>query len=453
MLSEGQLKVTAKEKDGAYVDMIRTVSALCLFDNKWILDDQPFALGLQHAFEENLPLAEIDDFDKRYCETFGSCRDPLAIAIYTAKIAPFAGGPLARYITAVLQGEFQDTRYQLNDNLHLQTIETTCPGTIDKWKSSLSPVDLENLNPTTDSLEANKLKEWLHAALHAGHLGDQQQFSYLSRFLDIDSQDKVSQAALIKECLLESKTAKIKSAKALSAMRKQENLSKEPPIEQQISNNLILQDRCMKLIYEEKLDKKKSHLTAIENLLKENTQYQDIEFLNDIQALTLQLPKMDKLILLDTDDPYELLLCGTDVNSCQKIDGDPSKNIGLLGYLMDGKIRLLQIKDENGKLIGRCIIKLLWDSKNKIPVLYKEPSYYVNADALFNPKYGNALNELARAKARTLGIPVVTNDSNIGNRSYGNALDALGGPAPEYCDGTHGIANGKYRIAGGILLE
>ena len=50
----------------------------------------------------------------------------------------------------------------------------------------------------------------------------------------------------------------------------------------------------------------------------------------------------------------------------------PNLNKGLLGYLVDGKNRLIAIK-EGDKMIARCMLRLLWDGEQ--PVIYREVFY------------------------------------------------------------------------------
>ena len=109
--------------------------------------------------------------------------------------------------------------------------------------------------------------------------------------------------------------------------------------------------------------------------------FAESEFANDVKGLIKNLKQelgskgkvKEGLKVLFTDDPIDLLLCGTDVSgSCQRLDGESEKNKGLLGYLVDGKNRLLAIKEED-KIIARCILRLLWDGEQS--VIYRERFY------------------------------------------------------------------------------
>lgn len=149
----------------------------------------------------------------------------------------------------------------------------------------------------------------------------------------------------------------------------------------------------------------------------------------------------DSLFLVDSHDPMDLFLCGTEIDSCQSVTGSPFLNKGLLGYTMDGKNRLLAIKDSEGRIAARCLLRILWDGEK--PVLYRDILYptALPHDHLI------ALNQMALKKAEILNLDLVANVKD--GIPYHKNLISLGGPAPwEYCnlaEGTYGIkAEGKF---------
>ena len=82
----------------------------------------------------------------------------------------------------------------------------------------------------------------------------------------------------------------------------------------------------------------------------------------------------EKEIVVESEDPFDLLLCGTDVSgSCMRVDGSPELNKGLLGYIMDGKNRLIAVKNPQGKILSRSILRILWDGEKV--VLFLERLY------------------------------------------------------------------------------
>ncbi len=111
--------------------------------------------------------------------------------------------------------------------------------------------------------------------------------------------------------------------------------------------------------------------SELNKTVKEVSHLDNMEFVNVINALLTNLGKMEsqggEYLILNTGDLQDLLLCGTEVSgSCQRVDRSPSLNKGLLGYLLDGKHRMIAVKDpDTGKIAARTIIRLLWDNTSK----------------------------------------------------------------------------------------
>ena len=172
------------------------------------------------------------------------------------------------------------------------------------------------------------------------------------------------------------------------------------------------------------------------------------KFLNDvkgvIETLGKQKQSFDGYTLVNTDRFDFMLLCGQLPGSCQRIDGDPSLNKCLLAYLLDGKNRLIAIKDKagpfpEGNIVARSILRLLWDTKSNRPVLMQEMVYSNVADDSLKA----ALNKFAKAESERLGVALYRKD-DAGTAS----LQSFGSIAPwEYVDSANGVnANGKFTI-------
>ncbi|MBA3602599.1 MAG: hypothetical protein H0W50_02940 [Parachlamydiaceae bacterium] len=112
-------------------------------------------------------------------------------------------------------------------------------------------------------------------------------------------------------------------------------------------------------------DKLKKILVEIQEILKASP-FNTPGFAHDIKgkinekALSMAIGNN---VVIEMDDPIDILLCGTEVDgSCQRVDGDANLNKGLLGYSMDGKIKILAIKSAEGplgKINARCLLKVL----------------------------------------------------------------------------------------------
>lgn len=152
--------------------------------------------------------------------------------------------------------------------------------------------------------------------------------------------------------------------------------------------------------------------------------------------------------VVDTDDPCDLLMIGTEVkNSCQSVH-NASQNKALAGYLLNGEVRAIAIK-QGDKLVARAIIRLMWDEKNQRPVLLQEQLYSnVKDDAM-----QQAINDLAKEKAKQMGICLVSN--NIGAREklsseelYNGTVEFLGGFAPFiYFDSSGAMKQGQEKVS------
>jgi hypothetical protein len=160
----------------------------------------------------------------------------------------------------------------------------------------------------------------------------------------------------------------------------------------------------------------------------------DYAFSDDLKIL---LPKMtDRGRTIELSDCWEdLLVCGTDVpGSCQRVDGDPVLNKCLLAYLLDGKNRLLCIKDEQGRLVSRVILRLLLE-KSEGPVVYMGALYG-------DSSYEESLIEAAETICKTLQLPLYLYGT-------GTALYSLGSSVPyEYSDD-----EGSVMLRGAFTLE
>jgi hypothetical protein len=160
-----------------------------------------------------------------------------------------------------------------------------------------------------------------------------------------------------------------------------------------------------------------------------------------------QLIDYDKWTLVDTDNPEDLFLCATEAGgSCQRINGDSDRNKCLLGYVMDGKNRLLAVKDASGRIIARHILRVLWDGSQ--PVLFLTRLY---ASAV-KEEVRDALEKFALSRAKKLDLPLLSVEVKNSGLIYPKSIMSLGSKAPfEYLDGDgrggdDGVTSGTYRI-------
>lgn len=137
----------------------------------------------------------------------------------------------------------------------------------------------------------------------------------------------------------------------------------------------------------------------------------------------------NNLIVVDTIGVEDKLLSSNEVfGSCQKLDGFPNRNKGFIGYLMHGQNRLVALKDSNtGRILARCLLRLLWDETNNVPALYQEHTYFGNVSD--KNRAQELLEDMCRRRAENIGCALY---SKSGKHP---ALASYGGPAPfEYVD-------------------
>ena len=158
----------------------------------------------------------------------------------------------------------------------------------------------------------------------------------------------------------------------------------------------------------------------------------------------------------DTDAWEDLVLMGTEVdNSCQTILGNTYYNECLLAAFLDGKIRLMVAREKRtGKIIGRVILRILQDDKNK-PVLFVDTLYTRNG--VDSKLIRHNILEGCKQKAQSMGITLaasVEDYSDVTTHKYPGALESLGGPAPyEYVDALRGKQqDGVYSIPESYVL-
>jgi hypothetical protein len=124
-----------------------------------------------------------------------------------------------------------------------------------------------------------------------------------------------------------------------------------------------------------------------------------------------ELPDNANLIVKDSDDYMDLFLCGTEVaNSCQSIYGEPHLNCHLVGYLLDGKCRMICIKDkDSNKLVARSIIKI-FKKVDGSPALFLESTY--PHDSI----HKDALIALAKKRAQKMGCDLFIGHGEEGQK-------------------------------------
>jgi hypothetical protein len=145
-------------------------------------------------------------------------------------------------------------------------------------------------------------------------------------------------------------------------------------------------------------------------------------------------------VLVDSEDWQDLFLCGTEVQgSCQAVNGDPDLNKCLMGYCLDGKCRILCLKEAEDKpIIARAIMRIVLDEAGKAAI-YMDDSYPFD--------YQEQLQAFAKQRADDIGLPLYV---------YGRdaKLSTTGCVAPyEYSDAAGGVQMGPYEFKGKVYSK
>lgn len=161
---------------------------------------------------------------------------------------------------------------------------------------------------------------------------------------------------------------------------------------------------------------------------------------------------------------HHLFLCGTEVGgSCQSVNGTPSLNKCLMGYAATPYVLLVALKDVNGTLLARCILKLLLEEVvdssgvSYKPILFLERPY--PTDSISNEEL-TLLLDAAKEKAKELGVPLAVKHVRLmqfleQDQLVSVSVCSLGCSVPyEYADAAHGESqDGKYKFSAYILPD
>jgi Domain of unknown function (DUF4116) len=106
------------------------------------------------------------------------------------------------------------------------------------------------------------------------------------------------------------------------------------------------------------------------------------------------------LYAYDSQDWQDLFFAGTDIiGSCQNVTAGADFSKCLMGYVCDGKIRILCIKTHpQGPILARSIMKIM-ETEEGSPAIFVEKVYPPTAE-----KYQTALLDLAKLKAKKMGL-------------------------------------------------
>ncbi|NGX57573.1 MAG: hypothetical protein K940chlam3_00466 [Chlamydiae bacterium] len=368
-------------------------------------------LNIFHGYLEDLDLSYKEQI--AFVKFFIQSRMPEALPVYLANLQSLPEQTriqlmktISDYLKEVTSGNFHDQRYEGSE--HLNTIFDSQIGLKKLWKNGMKSIPLVDYVEKPEEKAEVNFKELIPMKIGDGHL----------------PKDKFPK---------------------LMALLQDEEFEGEQDKEYQVVDNIL----CGLYNGEYPENKILGTLTTLKKKLSNINS--DSPFLNDINAFKQALqPKKSPITnwkIINTDDPIDLLLCGTEVaGSCQNISEKPLLNRALMGYVMDGKHRMLAIKDQNNRIVGRLILRLLWDEKNEKPVIFFERIY----PNTLQKTYTEALKDVAINWANELGLDLVSKEtkSEVPYKGFPVSLGSRENVMFEYCDAAQGIQTGPFKIRG-----
>jgi ankyrin repeat protein len=392
---------------------------------------------VEKLFETNFNLTGVEDINAKYEKTFSRFRSPIGIFIYAAALSSHLQKDtvkklLSLYVKDVLEGRFLEERYSVAHSEHLRAISEVDGGLelLEIWKKGKTLLledpyksILSSMPSAPNYLDIFKLK-----IVTDGHLGAEWESKYPYLFEALNDDDRL-------ENVIDRIDIDLVAKKEEATQSPSEEISKE-------ISAMEVQRKVLALC--------QPNANVDEVLFKELINFfVDTEFSNDLKGLLtthLASPKKTSAYTVcDTDDPQDIILMGQEIQaSCQRLGGDAHLNCGLLGPLLDGKYRIIAVKDTGGKLVARCLLKLLWDKELKRPVLFQE-RLYVNGHC---NGHAEALNKMCLLKAQEMNITLLNKKYFSRGGTYPNAVSSIGGRSCfEYVDALGGVRSQVYDIS------
>ncbi len=416
-------------------ERLASLSALCSLKPEELLEDftEETTKRLMKKVTDSLledpylQLQDVENLGNKYVRTFGAMREILAWRTYQTQIEKTKNPKIQlayqTFFRSVLDGTHQQERYARESEHRLQILRTH-PKTWEKWSIPDSGSLIE-IRSAQETWTPSALMEWLSTLQREHHFespGKEPFCPDLIRFIKAPEEQR--------RALSESYQKRIEGTS-----------NEEEKITALWMDLLLSEERDPSLF----LQHLQQQLETVKKLLQSVRERDLYEICNDFESFLQQLKtplRPDTFTVIDTDDWQDLFLSGTEVlGSCQRIDGSPHLNQCLLAYILDGKNRMLAVKDSKGRVIARSIFRLLWDEELRKPVLFQEALYSNVSDE--NIK--KALYEYAKERARRLQCPLYTHNTR---HSQPVSLTSLGSPAPfEYVDALRGPqTNGCFTL-------
>ena len=406
------LDTKTKETKHEILSKISKIKGLVYSGNERKLFEKPFdELNLdsllEDLFKKLFNIQNFPDFTKKLEDSILKFRNPWNVLIYASKMKTLPEREvilalLKEYVESILNNNFKEFRYR-EKSKHLQTIFQ------DKELKRVWIEDEEMLVAKTDETKEFKFKDYVFIKLIA----------------DIHIQDLREKLPLLFSFLTEETIGG-----AGGALTEHEDLERE--IIRSIESNSL-----------QNIDKLIEVLSKVEDFKT---------FAQDLKELKRQTSKKEtgETICTMVDEPEDYISIASETEGCQRVDGDPRLNMGLIGYIVDGKNRIVAVKDKKtGKLIARSLLRLLWDKKEGKPALLLERMY----PSTLNSQNRDAIIKMAIKKAHKMSLKLFSNQV-VSGVVVDTTLDSIDSIAPfEYCDSSSGVIDGIHMTYGKYQVE
>jgi len=229
------------------------------------------------------------------------------------------------------------------------------------------------------------------------------------------------------------------------------NFKPDHTLNDHMRRKFIEQD-LISLIETDKNDKKTQlkYLNSVKRKLRMRGE-ESPEFLNDLAGVITHLkdevsgrkiPNIEGWTIEFTDHFWDTFNCGTDVpGSCQRLDGDPELNKCVLAFCLDGKNKMFCIKDADGRIVTRCIGRLLFDEEWII--LFREEIYPDVLPSILR----QSLTLFSTLIAKYLDLSLHSMEASENSYPFPNPVCSLGSIAnAEYVDAIHTVTDGEFSI-------
>lgn len=428
-----------KQQNVAFTQMLNcaqiTIDLLLLGKTeklKTITTKQEIVALMEEVYQEVLGDTKVDNFSEKYTDSFATFRNKQALWTYYAKLLTLSSNlkketlPYFKlFVQSVLEGTFHETRYQKTE--HLKTIFDARSDLKEAWTKD----EIASSEELLEDIEIQKTKEPLSLATILTKFKTK---ILVNKHLGQDVEEKYPELILF----LNHPQNRELNLKSIEEKRKQE-LKKPKSAEKKSNLGRLAFEKCLLDIFASETNCQK-RLEEARRIAPPTSDFKhDLEGM--IRLSTSPKKSSGNLQIMITDHPSEFILIGEEVQeSCQRVNGNPVQNRGLLGYAFNGQVKVIkvteekdnqQVADTNKSKVARAILRLLWDKNTPTPILYLEPIYM----AKDNPIAAELIINLAKRYANQHKLPLLTKMVDLPGKQYPNAVYSLESLCPfEYVD-------------------